>query len=60
MEAVGSVYIDVIKSLDNNEALLGTQWLQQLVDEVTGQLLALFPSIREQSSAPGSPLGDDT
>ena len=46
MEEAGSVYIDVIKSLDNNEALLGTQWLQQIVDEVTGQMLALFPSIR--------------
>jgi hypothetical protein len=36
----------VIKSLDADEALQGTVWLQQIVDGVTGQMLALFPAIR--------------
>jgi bifunctional UDP-N-acetylglucosamine pyrophosphorylase / glucosamine-1-phosphate N-acetyltransferase len=43
---VGPSYIDVIKSLDTDEAVQGTVWLQQTVDEVTGQMLALFPAIR--------------
>jgi UDP-N-acetylglucosamine/UDP-N-acetylgalactosamine diphosphorylase len=43
---VGCAYIDVIKSLNVKEASQGTAWLQQIVDEVTGQLLDLFPSIR--------------
>ncbi len=45
-DRVGPRYIDVIKSLDAKEASQGTVWLQQIVDEVTGQMLALFPAIR--------------
>lgn len=39
-------YIDVIKSLEADEAMQGSAWLQQIVDDVTGQLLDLFPAIR--------------
>ena len=46
VENGGSAYIEVIKSLDAGEALQGTVWLQRIVDVVTEQLLALFPSIR--------------
>ena len=46
IDRVGSAYIDVIKSLDADEALQGTAWLQKIVDEVTGQILALFPAVR--------------
>ena len=46
IDRVGPGYIDVIKSLDSDEASQGTVWLQQIVDEVTGQMLALFPAIR--------------
>jgi len=46
IDRVGPGYIDVIKSLDSDEASQGTVWLQQIVDEVTGRMLALFPAIR--------------
>ncbi len=46
IDRVGPSYIDVIKSLDAKEALQGTVWLQQIVDELTGRMLALFPAIR--------------
>ncbi|MDX2453350.1 protein GlmU [Desulfosarcina sp.] len=46
IDRVGPGYIDVIKSLDTDEASQGTLWLQQIVDEVTGRMLALFPAIR--------------
>jgi UDP-N-acetylglucosamine/UDP-N-acetylgalactosamine diphosphorylase len=46
IDRLGPGYIDVVKSLDNEAASQGTAWLQQIVDEVTGQMLALFPAIR--------------
>ncbi|MFO7713956.1 protein GlmU [Desulfosarcina sp.] len=46
IDSIGPTYIDVIKSLDAGEALQGTVWLQQVVDEITGQVLNLFPAIR--------------
>ncbi|MCB2149559.1 MAG: protein GlmU [Deltaproteobacteria bacterium] len=46
IDSIGPTYIDVIKSLDPDEALQGTVWLQQIVDEITGQILDLFPAIR--------------
>jgi UDP-N-acetylglucosamine/UDP-N-acetylgalactosamine diphosphorylase len=46
IDRVGPGYIDVIKSLDTDEASQGTVWLQQIVDEATGRMLALFPAIR--------------
>ena len=46
IDRVGPSYIDVIKSLDADEASQGTLWLQQIVDEVTGRMQALFPAIR--------------
>lgn len=45
-EGVGPAYIDVIKSLDKEEAIRGTLWLQQIVDDIAGRMLDLFPSIR--------------
>ncbi|BBO73554.1 hypothetical protein DSCW_09710 [Desulfosarcina widdelii] len=46
IQTCGSVYIDVIKSLDSTETQHGTQWLQQIVDQVVEQMLDLFPSLR--------------
>jgi UDP-N-acetylglucosamine/UDP-N-acetylgalactosamine diphosphorylase len=46
IDVSGPVYIDVIKSLGNVETQQGTQWLQQIVDQVVGQLLDLFPSLK--------------
>ena len=43
---VGSTYIDVIQSLNVDEALQGSAWLQQIVDQVTENLLDLFPAIQ--------------
>ena len=42
----GCCYIDVIKGLRKDEASLGRDWLQQVVDDVTKHLMDLFPSIR--------------
>ena len=46
IDSIGSTYIDVIKSLNPDEASQGTIWLQQIVDEIIGQMLDLFPAIR--------------
>ncbi len=46
IKQVGPNYIDVIKSLKAEESKIGTAWLQQIVDEVTGQMLDLFPTTR--------------
>ena len=46
IDSVGPTYMDVIKSLDADEAMQGTAWLQRIVDRVTGQMLDLFPTIR--------------
>ncbi|MBC2713375.1 MAG: protein GlmU [Desulfosarcina sp.] len=46
IKQVGPSYIDVIKNLKAEESKIGTVWLQQIVDEVAGQMLALFPAIR--------------
>jgi hypothetical protein len=46
IDVCGPAYIDVIQSLDSTEAQLGTQWLQQIVDRMVGQMLDLFPSLR--------------
>jgi len=46
IDVCGPVYIDVIKSLDSAETQHGTQWLQQVVDGMVGQMLDLFPSLR--------------
>jgi UDP-N-acetylglucosamine/UDP-N-acetylgalactosamine diphosphorylase len=42
----GSTYIDVINGLNADQVRLGTQWLEQIVDRVAGQMLKLFPSLR--------------
>jgi bifunctional UDP-N-acetylglucosamine pyrophosphorylase / glucosamine-1-phosphate N-acetyltransferase len=39
-----AAYIDVIRSLDEDAGLAGTQWLQQIVDDVAGRALACLPS----------------
>jgi hypothetical protein len=46
MSAAGSAYTDVIKSLNSDESMQGTAWLQQVVDRVSGRMLDLFPAIR--------------
>jgi UDP-N-acetylglucosamine/UDP-N-acetylgalactosamine diphosphorylase len=46
IDRVGPGYIDVIKSLEADEASQGTGWLQQIVDGVTEQMLTIFPAIR--------------
>jgi bifunctional UDP-N-acetylglucosamine pyrophosphorylase / glucosamine-1-phosphate N-acetyltransferase len=39
-------YIDVIRSLDADERVQGSAWLQAIVDEVTGKMLDIVPTIR--------------
>ncbi len=39
-----AAYIDVIRSLDEDAGLAGTQWLQQIVDDVAERALACLPS----------------
>jgi UDP-N-acetylglucosamine/UDP-N-acetylgalactosamine diphosphorylase len=46
IDRIGHSYIDVVQSLDPKEAVPGSLWLQQIVDEVTEQMLALFPTLR--------------
>jgi UDP-N-acetylglucosamine/UDP-N-acetylgalactosamine diphosphorylase len=46
IDVCGPVYINVIKGLDDAEVQHGTQWLQQIVDRMVGQMLDLFPSLR--------------
>ena len=46
IDRVGSSYIDGVKHLEADEARQGSVWLQQIVDEVTGQMLALLPALR--------------
>ena len=41
----GPDYITIIKSLKKEESKIGTAWLQRIVDDITGQILALFPAI---------------
>jgi UDP-N-acetylglucosamine/UDP-N-acetylgalactosamine diphosphorylase len=41
-----AAYIDAIKRLDARLAKQGTEWLQGIVDDVVGQMLSIFPSIR--------------
>ena len=45
VDAVGPVYLDVIRSLSAEEAGQGTAWLQQVVDQLTAQLLKQFPAL---------------
>ena len=46
IDRIGLRYIDVVQSLAPGEAAMGSLWLQQIVDQVTDQILDLFPSIR--------------
>jgi hypothetical protein len=46
IDRVGPGYLDVVKSLDAEAASQGTAWLQEIVDALTGQMLAFFPAIR--------------
>jgi hypothetical protein len=46
IDHAGDDYIHVVKSLDVDEAKKGTEWLQHIVDDVTGKMLDLFPAIR--------------
>ena len=46
IDRCGCRYLDVIKGLRKDEASLGRNWLQQIVDDVTKRLMDLFPSIR--------------
>jgi hypothetical protein len=41
----GPKYITIIKSLKAEESRIGTAWLQRIVDDITAQILALFPAI---------------
>ncbi len=41
-------YLKFIKNLDKREAIMGTQWLQNIVDGLTGYSLSHLPSLREQ------------
>jgi hypothetical protein len=43
---IGNQYTQVIQDLDDAETALGSAWLQQIVDDVTTEMLAIFPSIR--------------
>ncbi|MBU2053729.1 MAG: UDP-N-acetylglucosamine pyrophosphorylase [Proteobacteria bacterium] len=43
-ETQGNDYIRAIRSLDRETSAMGTQWLQQAVDAVTGGALAQLPS----------------
>jgi hypothetical protein len=45
-EAQGSDYIRAIRSLDQDVASLGTQWLERVVAAVAERALALVPSCR--------------
>jgi bifunctional UDP-N-acetylglucosamine pyrophosphorylase / glucosamine-1-phosphate N-acetyltransferase len=42
----GPDYLNVIKNLRPEERIMGSNWLQHIVDDVTEQMLALFPAIR--------------
>jgi hypothetical protein len=46
IKRIGNQYIDVIRSLDADETAVGSAWLQQIVDDVTEDMLAIFPGIR--------------
>lgn len=46
IEQFRNPYIQVIQSLNDDETAMGSAWLQQIVDDVTGEMLAIFPSIR--------------
>jgi UDP-N-acetylglucosamine/UDP-N-acetylgalactosamine diphosphorylase len=46
IDRIGLSYIDVIQNLAPGEATMGSLWLQQIVDQVTEQMLELFPAIR--------------
>ncbi len=41
-------YIEAIRGLDGNASLAGTRWLQEIVDDVTGRMLAMLPSFRSR------------
>ncbi|WP_054689585.1 hypothetical protein [Desulfosarcina cetonica] len=46
IDSVGDAcYLDVIKSLDPRKSADGTQWLQEITDQVTKRLLGLFPAL---------------
>ena len=46
--AKGENYVDTIKGLDENEALAGTIWLQDIVDKITEHIWNLLPSFTEK------------
>jgi bifunctional UDP-N-acetylglucosamine pyrophosphorylase/glucosamine-1-phosphate N-acetyltransferase len=46
IRSAGPDYINVIKGLNPEERNMGVNWLQDIVDDVTEQMLALFPAIR--------------
>ena len=41
----GPNYITIIKNLNPEEGKIGTAWLQRIVDDLSAQILALFPAI---------------
>jgi len=43
IQTVGYRYIDVVKSLDSTARQEGAAWLQGIVDDVSKQIMALFP-----------------
>ena len=46
--AKGDSYVDIIKGLDENEAMAGTIWLQDIVDKITEHIWNLLPSFTEK------------
>ncbi|MCD6298937.1 MAG: hypothetical protein J7M30_17475 [Deltaproteobacteria bacterium] len=44
----GDNYVDIIKGLDEKEALAGTIWLQDIVDKITEHIWNLLPSFTEK------------
>jgi len=46
--AKGENYVDTIKGLDENEALAGTIWLQDIVDKITEHIWKLLPGFTEK------------
>jgi len=39
-------YIKTIKSLDEKTGKIGTKWLQEIVDHITGQVITILPSLK--------------
>ncbi len=46
IDRIGNRYTAVVQNLNDDETAMGSDWLQQIVDDVTTEMLGLFPSIR--------------